>query len=372
MRCLLRQQALCLQPLHLLLGLLLACDGSGLKPFTFYDKGRKTTSAWIRFEASLDKRPPEGDLDARNRRGKASLGQVRDSRHAGSLNVLSTDVGQASIRPERVAERFDKFLDASDADDQVDCEECQGLLLNYHGRLRTSAYPQLWACFLVLSGGLLLWLLNDTTEHFFTPPLLYWSKRLQLRPEVAGATLLAIGNGAPDLSDAMAAANAEDLPLALSELLGSNAFCLTCTVSACVMARLMRPAAARQEMAFDRGRFIESLAWYSIGLMTLLMVLSDAKVTPQEAILLPLVYCGYVVRLLHSMPSAVPDPTAQAILGRALETNYGSSTDGARSSGHDPRLRASSSSSSSGSSRSSSDPGVSPVRPCNRLGCCNT
>ena len=44
----------------------------------------------------------------------------------------------------------------------------------------------------------LLMLLASTAEDFFVPPLERIARRLQLSPEVAGVTLLAFGNGAPD------------------------------------------------------------------------------------------------------------------------------------------------------------------------------
>ena len=49
------------------------------------------------------------------------------------------------------------------------------------------------------------------------------SDKLRLRPEVAGVTLLALGNGAPDVFTAVSGIDgANDFPLVLGELLGAS------------------------------------------------------------------------------------------------------------------------------------------------------
>ncbi len=52
---------------------------------------------------------------------------------------------------------------------------------------------------LVLWLLLLVSLLATTADRHFVPPLTAMSAKLQLSPAVAGITLLAVGNGAPDV-----------------------------------------------------------------------------------------------------------------------------------------------------------------------------
>jgi sodium/potassium/calcium exchanger 6 len=47
---------------------------------------------------------------------------------------------------------------------------------------------------------ILFFVLGDTAEAYFSPALIKISDYLRLSPNIAGVTLLALGNGAPDLS----------------------------------------------------------------------------------------------------------------------------------------------------------------------------
>ncbi|KAL3942067.1 MAG: hypothetical protein SGARI_000389, partial [Bacillariaceae sp.] len=68
-----------------------------------------------------------------------------------------------------------------------------------------------WALFLILSPVMIVWmvtlfrLLGSTAEDFFTPSLEMFSLKLGLPPRFAGVTLLALGNGAADVSATMSA-----------------------------------------------------------------------------------------------------------------------------------------------------------------------
>lgn len=59
-------------------------------------------------------------------------------------------------------------------------------------------------CGLLLWLGLLIMLLASTADVFFMPALNFLSEVLQLSPAVAGITLMAMGNGAPDVFTAIA------------------------------------------------------------------------------------------------------------------------------------------------------------------------
>ena len=77
-------------------------------------------------------------------------------------------------------------------------------------------YVILWRCgvhsspfaliFLIPWLLMLLLALGSTADNFLMPQLNYLSELLRLRPDVAGVTLLAFGNGAPDVFSAIAVA----------------------------------------------------------------------------------------------------------------------------------------------------------------------
>ena len=52
---------------------------------------------------------------------------------------------------------------------------------------------------LVLWLLVLILLLASTADIFFVPPMEFLSDKLKLSPDIAGITLLALGNGAPDV-----------------------------------------------------------------------------------------------------------------------------------------------------------------------------
>lgn len=75
--------------------------------------------------------------------------------------------------------------------------------------------------------GVLLFILGETAEHYFCPSLQQIARFLHLTPDVAGATLLAFGNGAPDFFTNIAAVNDRDnfnLSLAVEFVVGACNF----------------------------------------------------------------------------------------------------------------------------------------------------
>merc|ERR1719281_740971 len=111
------------------------------------------------------------------------------------------------------------------------------------GRVTSILALLVWAFFLA-------WMLITTAEYYFCPPLMYWTRKLKLQPEVAGATLLAFGNGAPDVFTAQAAIRASDIPLLLGEMLGANAFLLCVVMGSLILASQGRSTAIPAKSRF--------------------------------------------------------------------------------------------------------------------------
>ena len=77
-----------------------------------------------------------------------------------------------------------------------------------------------------------MWNLGSTADAYLSPALEAISDKLQCSESLAGVTLLALGNGAPDIFSAIAAGGDEDgLNLQVSSLIGSSFF-IACVVMA--------------------------------------------------------------------------------------------------------------------------------------------
>ena len=67
-------------------------------------------------------------------------------------------------------------------------------------------------------------MLGDTAEAYFSSSLLKISGYLHLSPNIAGVTLLALGNGAPDLSAIIVGTLGGDTDVGLSAPIGGGMF----------------------------------------------------------------------------------------------------------------------------------------------------
>lgn len=167
-------------------------------------------------------------------------------------------------------------------------------LMNYErmlsqpgGHLTSILALLMWAFFLA-------WMLITTAEYYFCPPLMYWTRKLKLQPEVAGATLLAFGNGAPDVFTAQAAIRASDIPLLLGEMLGANAF-LLCVV----MGSLILASQGRSTAIPAKSRFLYNIVWYIMAVLANFIIISDGTITIVESSFLLVSYVMYVISLIY-------------------------------------------------------------------------
>lgn len=87
--------------------------------------------------------------------------------------------------------------------------------------------------------AMLIAALCSTADTFLIPQLSYISTYLRLKPDVAGVTLLAFGNGAPDVFTGIAVSKREevDFSLLLADLVGGSIFIMTVVVGAVVWVR---------------------------------------------------------------------------------------------------------------------------------------
>ncbi|ODV90925.1 hypothetical protein CANCADRAFT_19192, partial [Tortispora caseinolytica NRRL Y-17796] len=136
----------------------------------------------------------------------------------------------------------------------------------------------LWLCVLFLTLGL-------SASDYLCPNLSTLSNLIGLSQGVAGVTLLALGNGSPDLLSTYAAFNADSVSLALGELIGSALF-----ISAVVAGSMaiIRP--------FEVGpkSFTRDSMFLVLSMSVILPFITNGKLSYKECITLVLLYFAYV------------------------------------------------------------------------------
>ncbi|CAJ1415475.1 unnamed protein product [Effrenium voratum] len=194
-----------------------------------------------------------------------------------------------------LAQDEEVILDARAPNESETCEQCQGVLMNYLTVLQTTTRPRVTGAALILAATFLTWLMVDTAQLFFLPALLYWSRRMHLSPEMAAATLLALGNGAPDAADAVAAAQLQDLPLGLSDLTGSNLCSDAGQRLQCAWGQRFHHILSTH--ARGQGHYQVLLVFYCAAIVLLIFGLRKAVVNFWVGCALPALYAVYVLWL---------------------------------------------------------------------------
>lgn len=184
------------------------------------------------------------------------------------------------------------------------CKNCRALI-DWEWILEEYGQNFFTHALLIIVTLVLIWMLGTTAQDFFVPPLLYWADRLQLPPEFAGATLLALGNGAPDIFAVCTAAHKRDLPLAMSEMLGSNMFTLCVTGGIMVLGCYCISAQAQAGHGECLSREVSecrlgcTLGIYFLTMISLGFILMYGQPTLLKAICLPLIYVVYLCMLWY-------------------------------------------------------------------------
>ncbi len=133
---------------------------------------------------------------------------------------------------------------------------------------------------------LMFLLLGSTSEEFFCPALASLSEMLHLKPRVAGVTLLALGNGAPDVFSIFASVKAKQAGMAVGEVTGAGNFVTTAVVGAVAL--------TTDDGLKARGMFIRDLCMLVVATALLLYVFIDGEVDTVEAIAFLVLYVLYV------------------------------------------------------------------------------
>jgi hypothetical protein len=176
----------------------------------------------------------------------------------------------------------------------------------------TLYHPDLWrviaVCTLVLWLLVLFAMLGSTADDFFSPALIVLSKKLDLSDRTAGVTLLALGNGAPDLFSVLNAIHTdpgkEQVGLALGDLTGGGNFVVTIVLSAIIL--VVGPGGLKAE-----GMFLRDSLFYAGAVIFVYVCVLTREITMFMSLLCLGGYVAYCVLVIVVGPRVPPCLTSR-------------------------------------------------------------
>jgi sodium/potassium/calcium exchanger 6 len=159
-------------------------------------------------------------------------------------------------------------------------------------------FPILFPIGLVLLTLLLFRLLGSTAENYFSPALEMISSEFQIPPALAGVTLLALGNGAPDISAVVNAikTNAQEgIPLSLGELTGGGMF-----VQSVVVGRIVMLGSSNAGGITCGKELIRDISMYTIAAGFVFWTIERGRIHYRHVVTMLLLYFGYVTIVVFS------------------------------------------------------------------------
>ena len=139
----------------------------------------------------------------------------------------------------------------------------------------------------------IIYVRGTTADYYLVPQLNYLSALLKLSPDVAGVTLLAFGNGAPDVFTGIAVATQSeemDLSLLLSDLVGGSLFIMTVVIGAIIWIANSRSPGWR----VDKLPFWRDGLSFVVALSVVAIVAADGTVYLSQALGLLGLYVLYI------------------------------------------------------------------------------
>ncbi|XP_010243723.1 PREDICTED: cation/calcium exchanger 1-like [Nelumbo nucifera] len=151
-------------------------------------------------------------------------------------------------------------------------------------------YSVLGCTILILWLVVLFYLLGNTAAIYFCYSLERLSRALNLSPTIAGVTLLALGNGAPDVfSSIVSFMGAGSGQVGLNGVLG-GAFFISSTVVGVISISV-----SPYQVAIDRSCFIRDVVFFLLSLSSLLVIVIIGKINLLGATAFFSLYLVYVI-----------------------------------------------------------------------------
>ncbi|KAE8208538.1 hypothetical protein CF327_g7075 [Tilletia walkeri] len=159
--------------------------------------------------------------------------------------------------------------------------------INYLASYYCASTPPTRAAILTSIAAWLLFLFSAVglvASDFFSPNLSTLASRLHLSESTAGVSLLAFGNGSPDVFSTFAAMRSGSGSLAIGELIGAASF-ITAVVAAAMM--LIQPFKVKPYP------FLRDVGFFTVAIALALFVLLDGTLHLTESVALVMLYVMY-------------------------------------------------------------------------------
>ena len=145
-----------------------------------------------------------------------------------------------------------------------------------------------------------LYALALVADAFFCPALETVATILKISPEVAGATLLALGNGAPDVFAQVAAVTSGTMPdvdMAVSTALGSGLFITTVILGVVILMDRTKNASdgSLTGVLVSAAPYNRDVYAYLIGILTVFAIMIKGVIALWHTTLLASAYAAYIV-----------------------------------------------------------------------------
>ncbi|CAK9188385.1 unnamed protein product [Ilex paraguariensis] len=154
---------------------------------------------------------------------------------------------------------------------------------------------------------ILFYLLGDTSSNYFCPSLEGLSKVLKLSPTIAGATLLSLGNGAPDIFSSIVSFMGDGTKdVGLNSILGGSFFVSTTVVG------IISIAVSNGGLSISRFSFMRDLLFFLLSLSCLLLIIVFGKINLWGAFSFLSLYFIYVALVSASQMCKKEDTEVEA------------------------------------------------------------
>jgi len=124
-------------------------------------------------------------------------------------------------------------------------------------------------------------------DCFFCPALTEMVEKWQIKEDVAGATFMAAGGSAPELFTSIIGVFFAESDVGFGTIVGSAVFNVLFVIGLCAIA-------SGADMPLTWWPLFRDCTYYIIGLLVLAIFVFDSEVEGWEAVVLFLLYCGYV------------------------------------------------------------------------------
>lgn len=164
-------------------------------------------------------------------------------------------------------------------------ENCEYSYINFYNLHYCILEQNIYITFpiLCLSIYICFYLLSDTSNKYLSNALTILSDKMKMSQTLAGVTLLALGNGAPDvISSIVASGNDNDVSFSLAALIGGGIF-----VSGIVLASVI---VFSKEVKVNKQLFMRDLILYILVLLVLIMFSFVKRIGIYESVTFFLLY----------------------------------------------------------------------------------